>query len=74
MYRKVDLTISSELSQQMCPHAKYHVHGALRQAVLLTEGFPPTVSVSLLPGLGMEGHRAVTDCHIITGTASSWYQ
>lgn len=47
----VELTNSTELSQQLCPHAKYHVHGGLGQEVLLTEGSLPAVTAGLLPCL-----------------------
>lgn len=45
------LTNSTELSQQLCPHAQDHVHGGLRQEVLLTEGPLPALTAGLLPRL-----------------------
>lgn len=48
---KEGLTNSTELSQQLCPHAKYHVHGGLGQEVLLTEGSFPTITTGPLPCL-----------------------
>ncbi len=48
---EMELTNSTELSQQLCPHAKYHVHGGLGQEVLLTERPLPTITAGLLPCL-----------------------
>lgn len=48
---KVELTDGTELSQQLRPHAKYHVHGGLGQEVLLTEGSLPAFAAGLLPCL-----------------------
>lgn len=50
------LTNSTELSQQLRPHAEYHVHGGLGQEVLLTEGPLPALAAGFLPCLTQ--HRA----------------
>lgn len=48
---KVQLTNRTQVSQQLCPHAKYHVQGGLGQEVTLTEGPLPTISAGVLPCL-----------------------
>lgn len=62
----VKLTNSTKLSQQLCPHAQYHVHGGLGQEVLLTKGSFPTITAGLLPCL--TPHRKnMTENMLLTG-------
>lgn len=45
------LTDRTELSQQLSPHAKYHIHGGLGQEVFFTKGSFPAITARFLPGL-----------------------
>ena len=56
------LTNSAELSQQLRPHAKYHVHGGLGQEVFLTESSLPALTTGFLPCLTQ--HRVNMREHI----------